>query len=233
MSFGTTPYRVTLLLASPQAANLWEWDVWRTLVTPLTPLLTSRRGRTSVRMHQYVPKGDGSPYYDAARFGPLAWNERSHQKWTHGSPETAGKCDAWSFHSASVWSPGPGTCEKEDMPPDGFLAFANERTLGSEGVEHRFGYAALVAARLDLDGGEARAAAAVAALREIMAPVLVATTERSWSGGKCLRTGEHTGSLTDAPSLGTFKAGPRHKEPPSLDLLAGRWRLDGDAGGAP
>ncbi len=66
--------------------------------------------------------------------------------------------------------------------------------------------------------------AAGSALAGVMNPVLTATTERSWNGGKCLRTSERAGSLTDAPAWGVFRSERKSDQSQSMDMLVGKSR---------
>lgn len=60
---------------------LWTWERWREAAPLFEPLMESERGG-AVRCAQLGAKGK------AVRFSKLAWNDSSHQRWTHGSPVT-------------------------------------------------------------------------------------------------------------------------------------------------
>ncbi|MBH1963682.1 MAG: hypothetical protein I8H77_05075 [Comamonadaceae bacterium] len=215
-----------VLLAAPDAPALWDYSIWQRLVPSLTPLLSSERGRTSLRMLQTDMRQSGSPNQAYVRFGPIGWNEKAHRKWTHGSPDTGVESGHWDFYSFSAWSPGPGKCA--DCPPDGFMAVVNE--TGSErGLKRedcQFAYSVLVAIACDVPSAELKMEQAFTSLSTEIPSVLKAQTRRVWSPlAPCTRTGEQFHSLTDMDAFGApFVTGPTQKSPPSTNMLVGEWR---------
>jgi len=221
-------YDVRLLLASPDAPTLWDYSVWQRLTPSLTPLLSSDRGRTSLRMTQFDMCQSGSPNQTYVRFGQIGWNEKAHRKWTHGSPDTGDVSEHWDFYSFSAWSPGPSKCE--DCPPDGFMAVVNETGKargGPKREECQFAYSVLLAVASDVSNSEAMMDRAFRALAAEIPSVLKTQTCRPWSpASPCARTGQSIGSLTEMDAFGApFVSGPTQKSPPSTDMLKGEWRL--------
>ncbi len=188
--YATRQYDVRLLLAAPGAPALWDYAIWQSLAPALTPLLSSDRGRTSLRMHQIDTRNTGVPNQAYVRFGQIGWNDKSHRKWTHSSPDTAGVSGAWDFGSFSAWSPGPSKCAA--CPPDGLLAVKSQLSLGS-GIGRsncRFSYSVLAAAACDVPQAETVMDSAFSRLREEIPAVLEARTCRPWQHPfRCARTG--------------------------------------------
>jgi len=220
-------YDVRVLLASCKAPELWNYPIWQRLTPSLTPLLSSPRGRTSLRMNQFDMRQSGSPNQTYVRFGPIGWNEKSHRKWAHESPDTRNVSGHWAFHGFSAWSPGPGKCE--DCPPDGFMAVVNEidPAGGLKREECQYAYSVLLAVARDVPHAQAIMDSAFQRLDAEIPSVLKARTCRPWDpASPCPRTGEPMDSLTDMDAFGApFVRGPRHKTPPSTAMLLGHWDL--------
>jgi hypothetical protein len=222
--YQTRQYDVRLLLAAPDAPCLWSYPLWQQLVPALTALASSDRGRTSLRMLQLDHRQDGTPNQTFVRFGPIGWNEKSHRKWTHGSPDTEAASSHWRFVSFSAWSPGPSKCG--DCPPDGFLAVRNAIDGGIDRDSCRFSYTVLAAIACDQPQAEQTLSHAFSALRAAIPATLVAATRRSWVGSE---VGTAVVSLGDSDTFGApFKPGPLHKALPSLDMLIGDWTIATD-----
>lgn len=215
--YASRQYDVRLLLAAPDAPLVWDYSLWQRLAPNLTPLLSSARGRTSLRMNQSDFRLCGSPAQTFVRFGPIGWNEKAHRKWTHGSPDTGEDSAHWEFASLSAWAPGPSKCS--ECPPDGFLAIRNEMVHGIDRSNCRFAYSVLAAIACDLPEAEQVLSEASTALSAAIPSILLAETRRSWVG-----TGARGDkSLTDCDTYGApFKVG---KPPVSLGMLIGDWRL--------
>ena len=214
-AFATRAYDAHLFLAAPDAPGIWDWGQWQRLVPLLNPLMESPRGRTSVRMTQLSPESSLSPHRSGIRFGPLGWNAASHEKWTHRSPRTEGKSDAWEFVCASVWAPGPGICENQDCPPDAYLTLRNELVSGLSRDACRFSYALMLARACDAP--QTGLAEALELCRELTRAVLSVQTRTTWSPPG------HP-SMTDWEVYGgPFKVGSPHRKPLSPALLEGDW----------
>ncbi|MCW4455139.1 hypothetical protein OK348_10035 [Flavobacterium sp. MXW15] len=213
--FQTRRYDVFLFLAAPDAPPLWRWESWQRLAPALEPLMQSPRGRTSLRMTQFHVDDRGG---DSVRFGQLGWNTASHRKWTHGSPRTLGASDAWDFHCAGVWSPGPTVCEREDNPPDTYLTITNEIRAGIARDGCRFAYSLLLARACDLphEGMDA----ALALCRELTRAVLAVKIRTAWSPA-------FSGtSMSDWDAFGApYRVGNHHASPDPLSagILEGDW----------
>ncbi|MCL2310594.1 MAG: hypothetical protein FWC42_10095 [Proteobacteria bacterium] len=224
--YSSRTYEVRVLLASPSAPALWDYPVWQRLTPALTPLLSSVRGRTSLRMMQFDTRQHGSPNQAYVRFGPIGWNDKAHHKWTHHSPDTEQESEHWEFYSFSAWSPGPGKCR--DCPPDGFMAVVNQigADSGLSRESCRFSYTVLVAIACEIPDAATIMEKAFAALAAEIPSVLKAQTRRLWiPTSHCTRTGEFIHSLTDMDAYGApFIAGPQHNFPPTIDILTGEWQ---------
>jgi len=215
--FLTRQYDAHLFLAAPDAENIWNWAQWQKLIPLLSPFMQSPRGRTSIRMTQFQANSSLSPDQSYIRFGALGWNEKSHQKWTHGSSQTLDISKTWEFCCASTWAPGPGICEKQDCPPDGYLTIRNEIQSGMTREQCKFAYSLMLAVACDIthDGLEGT----LTACKKLLQAVLAAKTHTTWSpsfGGN---------SMTDWEIFGApFKVGSPHKRPLSLATLEGPWQ---------
>src|SRR4051812_34800435 len=109
MNFFISDYDTYFLLGSPEAPPLWRWDKWTELLPALDPLVACARGKPAVRSNQYLP-GSRNP----AKFGQIGWNDKAHQKWTHGSPGDPVASRSRTFWSVEMWAPGWTKCVRED-----------------------------------------------------------------------------------------------------------------------
>jgi hypothetical protein len=220
-------YDVRVLLAAPDAPSLWDYAIWQRLTPHLIPLLSSPRGRTSLRMNQFDLRQSGSPNQTYVRFGQIGWNEKAHRKWTHGSPDTSNESDYWDFYSFSAWSPGPSKCA--DCPPDGFMAVVNQisQDSGLKREKCQFSYTVLLAIACDVPDAESIMERAFSTLSAEISSIFKVKTHRVWSPPlPCARTGQSMQSLTDMDAFGApFIVGNRQKEPLSVDVLTGEWQV--------
>jgi hypothetical protein len=214
--FITRQYDCHLFLAAPDAENIWNWAQWCKLVPLLTPFMQSPRGRTSIRMTQLPLDLTLSSNPDSIRFGQLGWNSKSHEKWTHGSPQTAGKSEEWEFCCAGIWAPGPGVCEKQDCPPDSYLTIRNEIQSGMTREDCKFAYSLLLAVACDTPHeGLAEIIAACKALTQAVCTLKIRTT---WSPEFA------NSSMTDWDTFGApYEVGNPHKKSLSTAILLGEW----------
>lgn len=218
MTFKTRQYDVFLFLAAPDAPAPWRWERWQQLEPVLSPLMASSRGRSSIRMTQFDSLSGRSPNDSYIRFGPLGWNSKAHQKWTHGSPLTAETSVAWQFQCASVWVPGPGICQKENCPPDVYLTIKNELVSGLEQAHCRYAYSLVLAVATDIEHQPLDAA--LSACRELTRAVLAVKIQTGW-----YPEFGHS-SMTDWDMYGApYKPGNHHRSdtPLSADILQGDW----------
>ena len=161
----------------------------------------SARGKAGVRSLQYNPKGK------PISFGRLAWDDKSHAKWTH-TPETTEA----RFMSLEAWAPSWTICEKDDQAPDLFLALANEALPGRADKSLQFGQRLVCAIATDM--GPSAAATLQASLVQLAAqqsPVTFARTHRQW--GRASSYGGFTGAIQDMLIGGLFQSGDPHARP--------------------
>ena len=77
MNFYQREYTVFLLLAGPDAVDLWHLPIWTQFTQDLESYAHGARGKTAVRTIQYLSDGK------TVSFGRLGWDDKSHAKWTH------------------------------------------------------------------------------------------------------------------------------------------------------
>lgn len=219
MAFKTRQYDVFLFLAAPNAPALWHWQNWQQLEPLLSPLMQSPRGRTSIRMTQFELNSSRSPNDSYIRFGPLGWNSKAHQKWTHYSPLTTAQSANWQFQCASVWVPGPGICQKEDCPPDVYLTIKNELVSGLVKERCRYAYSLMLAFACDIP--QQLKDEVLSACRSMTQAVLTVKNRTSWYPDF------DSGSMTEWDMYGApYKPGNHHRSdmPLSADILQGNWQ---------
>jgi hypothetical protein len=154
MSFQDRAYELHLMLGDPTAPPLWGWEIWQPVAYHLDPVFRAARGRAgATSLQKDTPKHNIS-------FGRLGWNEKSHQKWTHGSPVTGERSSAWKFLATEVWAPTRGACARDNQAPDVFLFLRKEGYWGEDGLT--FTPSVLLAIAADLPDGVRYAADATA-----------------------------------------------------------------------
>jgi hypothetical protein len=217
MAYHTATYDAYVLLGDPGAAPLWQWGLWEGFASVVDPLMRSTRGRPALRSTQFRPKGR-----ETVKFGRLGWKEQDHQKWTHGSPQTARISEAWVFVDVEIWAPTWTQCEREGRPPDVFLSISNESP--SETTEFLlFNPVVVLAVISELATQEqALIPPILSTLRTLTSASLVVHSRRPW--GKSVAGGGFTNAINDLHVSGLFQPGPRHKrKATALDLFADTW----------
>jgi hypothetical protein len=217
MAFNTADYDAYVALGDPDAAPLWQWQVWQRFLPAIDPLIGAARGKPAVRSIQYLPDRAGT-----VKFGRLGWKEADHQRWSHGSPANNAASMSWSFLNLEVWAPAWTVCVREDSAPDVFLSVANEALGGGYGGGLLFNpvvvFAVVSALAVKLPS---EVTAAVSALHELTAARFVGYKGRPW--GRAIGSGGFTDSIQDLVVSGLFKPGPRHKGTVGPHLFSGDW----------
>ena len=212
MAFFSRDYEVFLLLAAPDAPPLWEAAQWLPFAASLDGVVAQARGKSSVRSHQYNPKGKPIP------FGRLGWDAKSHAKWTHTPQTTEAR-----FMSLEAWAPTWTICEKDDQAPDLFLALANESLLGLAGKTLQFSQRLVCAIATDM-GPEAAATLrlSLAQLAAQQEAVVFAHTQRQWGRAAY---GGFTGAIQDMLIGGLFQPDDPHARPLDAAPFRETWTL--------
>jgi hypothetical protein len=109
---------VSLAVVGRVRPPLWYYETWQQVVSALEPLTAEITGDLSVRSTQGLGKED-------VKFGRLGWNDKSHRKWTHDSPETRGRSHAWGFAYGDALAPSASACARQRRAPCFFCSFAN------------------------------------------------------------------------------------------------------------
>jgi hypothetical protein len=217
MSFPDRQYEVFVILGDPAAQPTWTELRWKLISDILDPLVQKARDRAAVRSSQ-MRKGAGSPNQRSISFGRIGWNAQGHKKWLHTSPESDGN----EFIDTEVWAPSWTACEREGRAPDVYVAVRNAQSTPTERVT--FNPIFILAVALDADGRVVSSARASAeALSAALGSVLRARWVRPWG----IRMGGigFTNAIGDLSTVGLFKPGPRHQQPPSVDMLEGSWEV--------
>lgn len=167
---------VHFLVIGWQAPNpLMGWRTWREVVPYLDPLFQAARKPNSIRMYQEDRESE-----DELRFGRLAWNEKSHQKWTHGSPMTGKESANWRFIGAEFWAPSP----KKDAIDVDVDVFMNLTCLEPGNPDHHLTYDLglhlLVSKQLPETVWKEAAPAAIRVIADKVRAIIVATREGTW-----------------------------------------------------
>jgi hypothetical protein len=212
MNFYKRRYKVFVMLAGPDAADLWRSAVWAHFAQDLLPYACSVRGRTAVRATQYSSEGK------TVSFGRLGWDDKSHAKWTHVDSD-----DSRMFVHVEAWSPSWGQCEREDLAPDFYLSVSNERMRGRAGKLLRFSQRVICALAQDQEDEKAEALQDVLIrwASRIQSPLL-AYQVRPWGfeSGSCF-----VGAIQDLASSGLFMPGDPHSRPLDATSLVETWTV--------
>jgi len=218
-SFASRIYDVYVILGAPDSPQIWDWQNWQKVANTLEPFVKLGRDKTAIRTTQFVKDSRKS-----VSFGPIGWNEKSHQKWTHNSPATIETSKDWSFLQMELWSPTWSICEREKCAPDVFFAFRNEMFWPRK-TPLKFNQTIIVALS-ELLGNTTRDDARTRILQissELNSP-LVAYQNRTW--GRVLNnSGMFDNSIQDLVTTGLFKVGDYQSRPVNLQTFAGEWTL--------
>ena len=215
MGYFDRQYEVFVLLGAPFSSKLWEESQWLPLAENLGQFAESSRGRTAVRTYQNDVSGK-----DIA-FGRLAWNPKSHRRWTHSSAQHSNQA---TFHYMEVWAPAWTICWRENMSPDFFFNLLNPDHLNNHS-QHQFNQVVVCALAQDL--GPSRATALQSILRSwaatLSAPVF-ARKSRPW-GISSGHLGGYTDVIEHMALLHLFKVGNPHERPLDRATFSEPWEF--------
>jgi hypothetical protein len=216
MRFEERLYDVYVILASPTSTPAWEWPVWQKVSALWTPLLQGCRKPNAVRTTQVAGR-------KKIAFGRLGWNQKDHQKWTHGSSQTVDRCRDWKFIGAEVWSPSWTACEKEHKAPDFFLRIINECLFTNSTQKVHFNQKFVIAAAADLsEEFLALARQATTDTAQQFGAVRVLYQRRPW--GFAWGSGlAFTGAIQELGTIGLFKPGRLHDRPLDEGAFSEKW----------
>lgn len=207
-------YELHLILTSPEIRP-WEWHVWQQVAVLLNPVVASVFGTPSTYSRQLKSEG---PRPSSISFGRMTWNERSHQRWTHGSPLTSGYSDTREFLDTQIWVPGRNECDRERKRPNLYIQILNGGIAESEVL--RFGAVVVLAVACDLpETVKYRADHAMGDIAIRLRAKLRAFKIRQWSRPFGLLRAD---SIMDLDTW-LFKAGSRHTQEPSLAMFHEEW----------
>jgi len=113
------PLYASIVIVGKATPPLWFYEKWARIAGSLDPLVAAVGGDIGVRTTQ-DDQNKKQPL-----FGKLDWNERSHRKWTHNSPDSLAVSTAWRFMIGEVWAPRWTVCTRENREPDLFMSFEN------------------------------------------------------------------------------------------------------------
>ncbi len=214
MPFVSRNYDVYVVLCAPHRPIPWSWGHWSRAATLFDPFAVSPRGKTAIRSTQLLDQSR-----ETIHFGKLGWDERSHQRWTHGSPLNAKESAHWKFLSMEAWAPSWSLCEQE--PPDFFLSVTRGLQIGMS--DHAPMVGVIVAALNGTETPEKRTAfrsAVAAAAREFSSPLTV-WKQRRWArpvGRLAFRD-----AISDLGLAGLFKRGLDSRTPLTDSIFSERW----------
>jgi hypothetical protein len=136
MNYCDHSYHLWFFLPSAKEQPIWNHEKWLSITEPFNQIIASCRGNTSVRSQQLEANRKKQ-----VRFGRIGWNEKSHQKWCHRDAEEK------IFIDTQIWTPSRGRCEKENIPPDFFMAMNNRSH--SRNTDLTFGSVIIIALRAE------------------------------------------------------------------------------------
>lgn len=109
---------ISVVLVGKATTPLWYWEKWSLIASSLNPIMHSLKTKIALRTTQDF----GISKY---RLGTLAWDQKSHEKWTHFSPLTNQFSKNWQFMEGEIWSPSWTDFKKKQIEPDIFISFQN------------------------------------------------------------------------------------------------------------
>jgi len=202
----TASYDLFVFLIRPEVPPPWSAEKWRGIVSEMElladPQLLKAAGIRSLQ-HEIEP-------YRNVSFGALNWNEKSHTKWTHTAETRT------VFVHAELWAPRWTICEREDQPPQIFMAMAAKRLHGPIGS-----CAALIVA-FDRRGRWPRLDAFSARLACLLDSSYAGHCVRPWG----LTSGSigYTDGIQDLMSTGLLTHGLRDVSTLDQRILRGTWK---------
>ncbi len=210
-------YALYVALGDPTKASLWEWTQWSKVVPLIDPFVKAARAPAVIKSNQYQPDRR-----TPIKLGRLGWNDKSHHRWTHHSPDSKEDKSSWLFLSMDIWAPSRQQCTKENGLPDFICAVHNEAFGGSS---VKFNPVFLLAIEADL---AMRMSADIQnlmdGLKEITAPVLMAKQgRRPWARPYPGGGGATFDSIGDMVNISPFKAGNQHQHPVDLSIFKDAW----------
>lgn len=119
-------YYSLALVGKSERCKSWSWDTWGRIVPVLDPLVSVFGKTVAVRSTQ-TP---GKDYRQDVRFGRMGWDDKSHQKWAHGSPLNHEASRAWRFYMTEIWAPSWTACERKSMSPHLVIRIENPFFVG-------------------------------------------------------------------------------------------------------
>jgi len=207
-------YALYLILGKSSPLHVYDWTVWREVARALDPIVAAASGKVGVRSTQ-IDRATHRP----VPFRRLSWDDKSHMRWTHGSPLTEGQSDGWSFLVTEVWVPHWKACEQEDQAPDIFINVHAE--YDAEGKP--FDQELLIAVHEGMPQGVLKrdVPSAAGRISKAMHGILTATTTAQWgrptSGGVGF-----TDAIQDFMQWGMYRVRLAHEQP-TVSLLPGSW----------
>jgi hypothetical protein len=117
------PLYASIAIVGKATPPLWFYEKWTRVADALDPIVAAIGHEVGVRTTQ-----DDQNRKDV-RFGKLGWDEKSHRKWTHNSPDTAPASEGWRFMLGEIWAPRWTVCERAHREPELFISFENPHLL--------------------------------------------------------------------------------------------------------
>jgi hypothetical protein len=214
-------YDLYMLLVSSQEFRIWTWQNWLTVVDILDPFIKSLHDKVAVRSTQLdsTKKGKTVPY------GRLAWDDRSHEKWTHGSPATKEVSPHWIFLGTEFWSPSWNDAQRNNRAPRFFMSVGKVHPRGAS-WETLFDTFIICAASRDI--GEERLRLmrdSILTLSKTASSRLTAYCLRPW--GKSWGTGGFSDSIQDLTFAALADTGTNDQQRLGLGNLkdSSQWEL--------
>ena len=210
-------YDLYVILGATDSPELWQWKNWQSIADGLNPFISLSKGKAAVRTTQF-----SNTDKKHISFGQIGWNEKGHQKWTHGSPITGKESDSWYFMGMELWSPDWNVSVRAKLAPDVFFALNNQIS------SHRktpIKFNQIIIFAVSVDAGETIRANARKWVQELSLKLnspLTAYQERAW--GKAFgNSGGFSNSIQDMASTGLFKVGDYHNRPVNLETFEEPW----------
>lgn len=190
MNYYDHNYHLWFFLPNAKDQPIWTHEKGLSITEPCNQIIAKCRGNTLIRSQQLEANRKNQ-----VKFGRIGWNQKSHQTWCHHGAEEK------IFIDTQVWTPSCGQCEKENTPPDFFMAM-NNRDRCSD-TELTFGSVIIAALRTEAFHKEQLLATTIC---NATRPVLWGYCQRPW-GIKLHNSEAYTNSIQNMAVIGLLKTG--------------------------
>jgi hypothetical protein len=219
MAYHEREYDLFIIQGTKDSPDIWKWKHWESWAIALAPFAESLRGKSALRCNQYSLN-----QLQKIPFGKLAWDEKSHQRWTHGSPVNITNSSEWMFLGVEAWSPSWTACVRENMPPDFFFSMTNPNFNRTENIKDTPFIVCAIPALADSKKAQ-ELELVLSNLAKSLPASLFAYKRRSWGVPSFPGSNGFTYAIQDIFKSPLSYAGNPNADPFEEDTLPETWRF--------